>query len=180
MYLTWAVQGSEPREWHFLWQWDSFALPASFLSLLYSPPGSHFASLQPTDGFCALLRSDSQASSPLLGPRQHNHKQVSGVRPADDYVPDTDRFCPRKSCGTTVSFSEQKLSQPVLIAHLPNTTFGDLALVAWNPPRWQYLRHGKRQGLPIRAPPPTPPPAQLVVTFKAYHLNLITLKGSLR
>ena len=123
MYLTWAVQGSEPREWHFLWQWDSFALPASFLSLLYSPPGSHFASLQPTDGFCALLRSDSQASSPLLGPRQHNHKQVSGVRPADDYVPDTDRFCPRESCGTTVSFSEQKLSQPVLIAHLPNTTF---------------------------------------------------------
>lgn len=77
----------------------------------------------------SLQRSDSRASSPLPGPRQHSHKQALATKPADD-VADRDQFCPRKSCGTTVCFSEQKGrgahmeacgSQCVLTAHLPPT-----------------------------------------------------------
>lgn len=126
--MTWAVQGSEAGEcscrWHVRWDWDFFAL-CVFLALPYIPPGNHFASQFP-----ASIRLPSLFFPPRAG--QDNHRQARGTKAAD-----RDQFCPRKSCGTTVSFSYQKRSgvytavcgsQCVRTAHLPPAPHSESSL----------------------------------------------------
>lgn len=130
----------------------------------------------------SLQRSDSRASSPLPGPRQHSHKQALGTKPADDMA-DRDQFCPRKSCGTTVCSSEQKcrgsVREPVCTDCIspPNPTFSESLWWLETSPAGSICatESGKcyLPGLPL-------PRKELVVTFKAYCLNLIIFQVPLR
>lgn len=177
------MQGSEPREcsswWHFLRDWDFFALSA-FLCLPYSPLRNRFASWFP-----AKIRLPSLLSSPRAT-RQHCHRQALGTKPADDDVAERDEFCPRKSCGTSFFFGTKMqrgalggVREPVRTdrASPPNSTLRELALVACTSLAGSIyaMVSGKRypSGLPL-------PSKELVVTFKAHHLNLIILQVPLR